>query len=162
MKSCLVLWEALHWNEMGRFEFQLLYVSPAHLLVLSLMSSRPATREEEEPQRPALGQRAGRTSPLGSTEPQCPAPSRGAAAAGSGLPAAEWVPCPGRCAVAAQDQRTVGLLSRPRGRVMCRTPYCVLGRIFLQFPCFPVGSTCRGWLVIHLTQRPTENTAHCP
>lgn len=89
-------------------------------------------------------------------------PSRGAAAAGSGLPAAESVPCPGRCAVAAQDQRTVGLLSRPRGRVMCRTPYCVLGRIFLQFPCFPVGSTCRGWLVIHLTQRPTENTAHCP
>lgn len=48
MKSCLVLWEAPNWNEMGWFEFQLLYVSLAHLLVLPLMSSNPANREEEE------------------------------------------------------------------------------------------------------------------
>lgn len=48
MKSCLVLWEVPHWNKMARFEFQLLYVSPAHLLVVPLMSSKPANREEEE------------------------------------------------------------------------------------------------------------------
>lgn len=78
MKSCLVLWEAPHRNKMGRLEFQLLYVSPAHLLVLPLMSSKPANREEEEEpwrwqrQRPALGQTAGRTGPLSSTELQSP------------------------------------------------------------------------------------------
>lgn len=51
MKSCLVLWEAPNWNKMDWFEFQLLYVSPVHLLVLPLMSSKLANREEEEKQQ---------------------------------------------------------------------------------------------------------------
>lgn len=72
MKSCLVLWEALHWNEMGRFEFQLLYVSPAHLLVLSLMSSKPANREEEEPQRPAPGRWPAGQAPSAPLSPSVP------------------------------------------------------------------------------------------
>lgn len=50
MKSSLVLWEAPNWSKMDWFEFQFLYVSPAHLLVLPLMSSKPANREEEEEQ----------------------------------------------------------------------------------------------------------------
>lgn len=48
MKSCLVLWEAPNWSKMDWFEFQLLYVSPAYLLVLPLMSSKMAKRLEEE------------------------------------------------------------------------------------------------------------------
>lgn len=47
MKSGLVLWEAPNWSKMDWFEFQFLYVSPAHLLVRPLMSSKPANREEE-------------------------------------------------------------------------------------------------------------------
>lgn len=46
MKSCPVLWEAPNWSKIDWFEFQLLYVSPAHLLVLLLMSSKPANREK--------------------------------------------------------------------------------------------------------------------
>lgn len=53
MKSCLVLWEAPNWSKMDWFEFQLLYVSPAHLLVLPLMSSKLANREEGEEQQQA-------------------------------------------------------------------------------------------------------------
>ena len=52
MKSCLFLGEAPNWSKIDWFEFQLLYVSPAHLLVLPLMSSKPANREEEEQQWP--------------------------------------------------------------------------------------------------------------
>lgn len=48
MKCGLVLWEAPNWSKMDWFEFQFLYVSPAHLLVLPLMSSKLANREEEE------------------------------------------------------------------------------------------------------------------
>lgn len=29
-------------------------------------------------------------------------------------------------------------------------------RFFIQIPFFLVGDTCRGWLGIHLTQRPTK------
>ena len=46
MKSCSVLWEAPNWSKIDWFEFQLLYVSPAHLVVLPLMSSKPANREK--------------------------------------------------------------------------------------------------------------------
>jgi len=53
MKSCLVLWEAPNWSKMDWFKFQLLYVSPAHLLVLPLMSSKLANREEGEEQQQA-------------------------------------------------------------------------------------------------------------
>lgn len=40
---------------MDWFEFQLLYVSPAHLLVWPLMSSKLASREEEEERQWAAG-----------------------------------------------------------------------------------------------------------
>lgn len=46
MKSCLFLGETPNCSKIDWFEFQLLYVSPAHLLVLPLMSSKPANREK--------------------------------------------------------------------------------------------------------------------
>lgn len=77
MRSCLVLWEAPNWNEMRWFEFQLLYVSPPHLLVLPLMSRNPADREEEEEQeqqqqrlqRPIQMARQAPSAPLSSISP---------------------------------------------------------------------------------------------
>lgn len=57
MRSYLVLWEAPSWNKMYWFEFQLLYLSTAPLLVLPLMSCKPAKkwRKQWAPSIPAQG-----------------------------------------------------------------------------------------------------------